>query len=136
MIMGVFANTEQLYLVAEDLFTRMLSEHPDAIKPLYRSRLIARLSTSTPAGQIWVNARHNPLQTAFGNQSLRPELDIQLSADNLHQILLGQLSLPKAVGSGAVKVRGPVFKVAALGELFIQGKEVYPYVLQDLKIAY
>ncbi len=133
--MTVFTDTEQLYHVAAGLFERMLADYPEAIKPLYRSRLIARLSTSNPAGQIWVNARHNPLQTAFGRLTLRPELDITLSADDLHQILLGRLGLSKAVGNGAVKVRGNLLKVVTLGELFDQAQVVYPDVLQSQGIA-
>lgn len=135
-MMPIFVNSEQLYQVADGLFVRMLAEYPEAIQPMYRSRLIVRLSTSNPAGQIWVNARHNPLRTSFGNNSLRPELDIHLSADNLHQILIGRLSLPKAVGNGAVKVRGPILKVAALSDLFVKGQVVYPAVLQAQGITY
>jgi hypothetical protein len=134
-MMTIFANTEQLYQVAAGLFERMLADYPEAIKPLYRSRLIARLSTTNPAGQIWVNARHNPLQTAFGRLTLRPELDITLGADDLHEILTGRLALPKAVGNGAVKVRGNLLKVTTLGELFYKGREVYPLVLQDQGIS-
>ena len=134
--MTIFTDTHQLYHAAGLLFSRMLVDYPEAITPLYRSKLIARLSTSAPAGQIWVNARHNPLQTSFGNQSLRPELDIHLSADTLHLILMDQLPLTQAVGNGAVKVRGPIFRFTALGDLFTQGKLVYPAVLQDLGITY
>lgn len=134
--MPVFASTDQLYAAAEELFVQMAEKHPDTIVPLQKSRLVVKLTTTDPAGEILVNARHNPLQTAFGPTAVRPELEIYLSADDLHRILLGRLGLLRALGSGALKVRGAVHKSAALADLFQRGQDVYPTILQGMGISY
>ena len=134
--MPIFASSDQLYAVAEQLFIQMEQQHPDTIEPLQKSRLVVQLSTAEPAGTILVNARYKPLRTAFGSNSIRPELEIRLKADDLHLILLGKLGLTRALGSGAVKVRGAVHKSAALGDLFHRGQDVYPTILQEMNISY
>ncbi len=134
--MPVFASTDQVYAVAEELFARMQQRHPETIQPLQKSRLIVKLTTSDPAGEILVNARYNPIRTAVGPTTVQPELEIIVGADDLHRILLGKLGLFKAVTSGSVRVRGAVFKTAALGPLFQRGQDVYPGILRDLNIGY
>ncbi len=134
--MPVFSSTEQVYAVAEELFARMQQRHPETIQPLQKSRLIVKLTTSGPAGEILVNARYNPIRTVVGPSPVAPELEIIVPADDLHLILLGKLGLFKAVTGGSVKVKGPVFKTAALGPLFQRGQDVYPGILRDLNINY
>ena len=134
--MTVFADSSQLYAAADALFARMLQEHPQAIKPLYRSRLVARMKTWAPTGELLVNAHHNPLQTTFGPSTAKAEIEIELAADDLHRILLGELKMTKALGRGAITLRGPVFKAAPLAALFRRGQDIYPLVLQELGIQY
>lgn len=73
--------------------------------------------------------------SALAPLALRPELDVELAADTFHRILLGELSLLKALGSGLLKVKGPIWKTNALGELFQQGKSCYPSILREHKLA-
>jgi hypothetical protein len=63
--------------------------------------------------------------------ALRPQLDVELTADSLHRILLKELSLRKALGSGAMKVRGPVWRTVALEEILHHGQDLYPQVLHE-----
>jgi hypothetical protein len=127
----VYKDTEQLHAVARDLFQRIEAENPQAARTLLGSRLVIRLRTSDPAGEIWINGRRAPLQTSFGPASLRPDLDIQVPADILHLILAGQLPLKKALGNGHLQVRGPVWRATVLADLFHQGQHIYPVVLRD-----
>ena len=129
--MPVFENTEQLHAVARRMLQRVQTENPRATHALYGSRLLIRLRTKNPAVQIWLDARRRPLSTTFGPARMHPHLDIDLGADTLHRILLGELSLLQALGKGELQVRGPAWKMGSLAELFHYGQEVYPQVLRE-----
>lgn len=132
--MTVFKDTAQLYAVGSELFATMQNNHAHALRSLFRSRLVARLTTSDPAGEFLVDARNNPLRTVTGPTSERADLEIVLSADTLHRILLGELSLPKALGSGQLQARGAIFKAVALAELFVESQKVYPQIARTAGI--
>lgn len=129
--MPIYQTTEQFYSCAQQLFERIQRDDPEATRPLLASRLIIRLVITAPEGQIVINGRTRPIATHFGPSSLRPDLDIELTADTLHQILLGQLAIAKALGSRQLKAKGPVWKAAVLADLFRQGQTIYPHILQE-----
>jgi hypothetical protein len=76
----------------------------------------------------------NPVQIHYGSSPKKPDLDVDLTADALHQILLGELRLRKALGSGAMKVKGPFWKSFALEEILHHGQALYPQVIRDLDL--
>jgi putative sterol carrier protein len=129
--MPIFASDEQLYVCTEVLFDRIQTEYPSAARAFAGSRLVVRLKTSEPEAEIFVNGRQNPLKTSFGPSADRADLDIELTADTLHLILMGDLPLGKALGSGSLRVRGPVFRALSLAELFQRGQSIYPEILQQ-----
>jgi hypothetical protein len=129
--MALFKDTEQFYQCTQVLFTRLEQEDPAAADQILASRLVIRLQVTQPAAEITINGRQRPVQTTFGPSKLRPTLDIKLEADLLHQIMLGELSLPKALGSGRLGVRGPVWKATALADLFYGLQALYPQVLHE-----
>jgi hypothetical protein len=132
--MPFFADSDQLYAVARDLLTRVQNEIPSASDSISNSHLVIRLQTTEPVTEFTLNGRKRPVETTYGPTRLRPTLDIELTADTLHRILLDGLSLSKAVASGQVKARGPVLKLAALADLLHGGKSVYPQVLRDQEL--
>jgi hypothetical protein len=129
--MPIYQTTEQLYACAQQLFERIQRDDPEAARPLQASRLAIRLKVREPNGEILINGRSRPLITHFGSNSTRPDLDIELSGDTLHQILLGQLAIAKALGSKQLKAKGPVWKAAVLADLFRQGQTIYPDILRE-----
>ena len=129
--MPPYKTTEQLYACAGALFERIQSHNPKASLSVSNARLLIQLRCVDPAGEIIINGRQRPLITSFGPTSHRPDLLIELSSFTLHKILLGELLLPKALGSGSLKVTGPVFKALVLAELFLQGQSLYPTILRE-----
>jgi len=115
----------------KSLFERIRIEEPEATRAVSDSRLIIRLKFSSPQAEIVINGRHNPVQVYYNSGSLRPDLDISLPADALHKILLAELSLKKALASGQMSVRGPVFKTFALEDIFRKGQALYPQILRE-----
>jgi len=129
--MQPYQDTDHLYETLQQLFEQLEQYNPSASQDFARSRLIVRLNVSEPEGVVVLNGRTTPISTLFGPEAnARPDLDISLKADALHQILLGELSLTKALGQRALQVRGPIFKATALANLFRQGQAIYPQVWQ------
>lgn len=133
--MPFYADTEHFYSNLRALFACIAANHPRASDAITAARLVIRLSTTAPAAEIVINGRQKPVETTFGVNTARPDLDIQLAADTLHRILLGELSLSKALGTGQLRVHGPIWKTLALSELFTVGQRCYPGILQAQRAA-
>jgi hypothetical protein len=123
--MAVHTGAAQLYDNVEPLFTLIAAKNPGAADSVLASRLVIRLRCTEPDAEITVNGRRRPLETIYGPAHLRPTLDIELAADTLQAIMLGELGLKKALAGGLLKAQGPIWKAKALADLFHQGQELY-----------
>jgi hypothetical protein len=132
--MAFYADAGQFYAAMQALFDCIQDEDPGAADAILASRLIIHLSFVEPVAEILINGRHRPMQITFGSSHLRPTLDIELAADTLHNIMLGEQSMTKALAAGLLKVRGPVWKATALADLFRRGQALYPQVLRELAL--
>ncbi|MDX1662996.1 MAG: SCP2 sterol-binding domain-containing protein [Candidatus Promineifilaceae bacterium] len=117
------------------LFTRLQQEKQQAVDKVLRSGLLVLLHVTQPETFIWLDARRPPLEIGFGPARLRPDLEVIVDADTLHRVLLGQISLRQAHSSGRVQVRGPIWRVSALGDFFSQAPALYPDVLREQGLA-
>ena len=129
--MPVFADSTQLNSCLKALFTHVEEKNPDATRQVSASHLVIRLRVILPEAEMVINGRRNPVQITYGASSLRPDLEVQLSADALHAILLAELPLGKALASGQMKVRGPVFKSFVMEDVFHSGQAIYPQILRE-----
>ncbi len=134
--MPFYAHTDQLYVSLRALFARVEAENSQATDALLQSKLLFCFRCSDPTAELWIDARKRPLSIQYGSgNGYKPDLDVVLTTDTLHQILLGELSLTKALGSKQLKPTGPVWKTMALADLFRQAKTIYPEVLQEQGLA-
>ena len=77
---------------------------PQATDSLLKAKLCIRFNVSDPEAGLVINAKERPLHIEYGrSNNHKPDLDVDITGEALHQILLGQLSLTKAVGSKKVK---------------------------------
>ena len=129
--MAFFADAEQLYACTKALFARIEESDPGAADAVLASRLVVRLRCAEPDAQITINGRRRPVHTTYGPSRLRPTLDIELAADTLHRIMLGEQSMKSALAAGLLQVRGQVWKALALAELFRRSQALYPRVLEE-----
>lgn len=129
--MTTYQSTEQLYSCMQILFERMRDTSQASLKPLTKSKMIIRFVCENPAGEIWVDGRHNPVQTSFGSQNLEPTLEIDCTADMLHAIMLGTESLSDAYKTKRIRLKGPLIKALKLAGLFSRSRELYPVVLKE-----
>lgn len=129
--MTAYVDTGQFYTITRALFARIDAQDPGAADAILASRLVIRVRCTGPDAEFTLDGRQRPLQTTFGPSKQRPTLDITLSADTLHRIMLGELSLKSALANGKLAVRGPVWKAMALADLFRRSQVLYPQVLHD-----
>jgi hypothetical protein len=129
--MAVFESSEQFYTAAGALFDRVQVENPDAADSVMEARLLIRFKCTKPDAEILINGRRRPASTTFGPSRVRPEVDAHMETDVLHQILLGELGLVKALSDKKVKLRGPAWKALAVADLFHQCQDLYPQILKE-----
>ena len=124
-----YRDETQLYSCLGQLFDQVEADMPQAADSLLKAKLSIRFNVTEPAALLLINAKERPLQIEYGRaNNLKPDLEVDITGEALHQILLGQLSLTKAVGSKKVKPKGPVWKVMALADLFYHAQKIYPAV--------
>lgn len=133
--MAVFSCSEELYNVLRALFDRIKVEEPDATRSVLSTKLTIRLKLMDPDADIFINGKKNPLTIDYGSREGRADLELDIPADMFHEIMLGELTLKKAFASGWVKLRGPIWKSFALGDIFQQGQAIYPVVLDEFGIG-
>jgi SCP-2 sterol transfer family len=130
-IMPVYQNSEQLYNCLRLLFTRIGEEDIHANKKVAASRLVMRMRCKEPSAEVVIDGRSNQVKITYGASKLHPDLDLEVTADALHYILLGQMNLTKAIGSGSLKFRGPVWKSFVMEDIFHRGQAIYPQILRE-----
>ena len=121
--MAVFTDQAQFLTVMQALFARMETEDPQAADGLLKKKLCVQLRCSGPEAVMVFDGRKRPLAISYSANGEKPDLDVEVTCDALHQILLGDLRLSKAVGSKQLKPNGPVWKVTPLTDLFHQAQE-------------
>lgn len=129
--MPFYPDAQALYGSLRDVFTHIEQSAPVAYQAFLGARLALRLKCSEPAAEVLLDGRRlGRFQATYGPAAIRPDMDVELATDTLHLILLDQLTVKRAVANGLVKVRGPAWKLSALGHVMEAGRLVYPEVLR------
>lgn len=120
----VYDNDEQF----EALFTRMFGEiaDDDGMDTLVAEQMVIRFRLRKPDVELWVDGRSRPVATSFGPQDLDATLTADLTADSMHELLLGSLPLGKAMLFRKLKVKGSTSKAMKLESLLHSMQRVYP----------
>lgn len=129
--MSFFSSSQQFYVTARALFDQVQVEYPQAAEDVRKAKLLIRFNCTNPDAIIMINGRKKPVSVTYGENRIRPEVDVDLTTDTLHYILLGELRLAKALKTKELKVHGPVRKVLAAAELFHQCQAIYPRILRE-----
>ncbi len=129
--MSYFSDSETYYRQMRALFAAISEQYPLTLEAIGRANLNIRLTTTDPAASIIVHGRKRPVLTTFGDDDVMADLEIQMTGDTFHRILLDELSLRQALGSGEVTVRGPIWKALSLGDLFTVGQRCYPAIVEQ-----
>ncbi len=132
-MMAPYSSDSQLYSCFQTLVARIEEADPSATEALLKSRIAISFRLTEPTAEMMFDARKRPFQIIYGPSNNKPILDVSLTSKTLHKILLGQLTLTKALGSKQLKPNGPIWKVITLAPLFDKAKDIYPNILVDCK---
>jgi hypothetical protein len=129
--MAFYESSEQFYSCAEALFDRLLTRNSKAAEPVEEAKLLMLFRCAEPEVTFLINGRRRPASVELGLVRIRPEINAALTTDTLHKILLGDLTLKKALSANTLKVRGSIWKLTSLAELFRECQIVYPEILDE-----
>ncbi|MCS6845086.1 MAG: SCP2 sterol-binding domain-containing protein [Caldilineales bacterium] len=129
--MPVFADTEDFYAVMQRMADALAQDEP-AVQSFKRANMTVRFRSTSPVAEMVLDGRHNPVRVLFGRQPLRADLDITLTSDLLHELLLGRRRIRDAFAAGEIKVTGNIFRALQLAEPLRHVEAIYPRVLHEM----
>ncbi len=129
--MPVYQESQQFYAVLAEGFRRMAADS-QSLADFQRRRMAVALHTSDPETVTVIDGRVNPVQVSYGAATGKSDLALAMPADLLHAILMEEASVRQSFMSGAVQVKGSIFRALQLADLFHQIQRVYPQVRLDL----
>lgn len=127
--MSVYRSVEQFYAVMREVFDYVM-QHPEHVDSFLHSNLVVRMTTTDPDAEIVLDGRQPPLGVAFGPQPGRANLEVNLTADLLHSLWMGNESTHQAFFSGRIRTRGNLLKAMPLLEVFLAAERIYPTIAQ------
>lgn len=133
--MPKFADSDTLYGVMRDMFAQVAEKTPKAFDEMLKARLTVRFKVNTPSGEITVDGKSRPPKLTYGAFTGRPDIDLDLTGDNLDKLLSHQISATKAVTDGTIKFKGNPLKLKAMLDVIKAGNAVYPDVLKKHNLA-
>jgi hypothetical protein len=129
--MPIYASDNQLYTCFQALFGIIETHDPKASDALLKSSLAITFNCINPTASITIDARRAPVKLAYGQTSVVPTIEVGLTADVLHCLLLGEVRLTKAIGNDLIDLKGPVWKTLSLADIFRYAQQFYPGVLMN-----
>jgi hypothetical protein len=133
--MPKFATVDAMYGVMRDMLARVMETNPKAFDEMVKSRLTVRFQVNGPAGEFTIDGKSRPPKITYGAFPGRPDMDLNLTGDNLDRLLSHQISATKAVTDGTIKFKGNPLKLKALLDVIKAGNAVYADVLAANKLA-
>jgi putative sterol carrier protein len=126
----IYADGEQLERVYTTMFDAVADD--DSMETLVDARMVINFQLRDPDADIWVDGRSRPVATTFEPiDGVDATLTAKLSADSMHELLLGTLPLGKALLFRKLKVSGSKSKALALEPLLHACQAVYPAIAAD-----
>ena len=129
--MPYYTDAQQIYTVMQALFESMREMNPNPVDSLVSSHMSIRLNLTDPDAQITINGRQRPVTIDYGPANGRTDMEIGMTAERLHLILLDEYSIKQGFANGELKVSGPIWKALSFADIFQKGRTYYPQVLQD-----
>jgi putative sterol carrier protein len=128
--MAVYESADEFYQVMREVLKRLEAD-PEAVKEFAGTKMAVRIRGTAPAVELVIDGRHNPVQASVGPSAGKADLELTLSTDLLHDILVGKAGIKDSFMSGQVKVSGNIFRAMRLAGPFRHVQQIYPQVLQE-----
>jgi len=120
----IYRDAEQFEDVYREMFDAIADD--DGMDALVDQQMVIRFVIRSPDIEMWVDGRSRPVTTTFGSNDLDATLTASLSADAMHELLLGTLPLGRALMFRKLKVSGSKSKAMRLEDLLHACQRVYP----------
>ena len=120
----IYADAEQVRAVYSEMFDEVAGD--DGMDGLVAQQMVINFRLHDPSIDIWVDGRTRPVVTAFEPIGVDATLTAELSADSMHELLLGTLPLGKALLFRKLKVSGSRSGALKLEPLLHACQAVYP----------
>lgn len=104
----------------------------DSMDGLVAQQMVINFRLHDPDALIWVDGRQRPVVTTFDPIDVDATLVATLSADSMHDLLLGTLPLGRALLFRKLKVSGSKSKAMKLEPLLHACQAVYPGIAAEL----
>lgn len=124
----VYPDVETLREVYSSMFATVADD--DSMDALVERQMVIDFRLSDPTADIWVDGRSRPVVTTFEPIDVDATLTATLSADSMHELLLGTLPLGRAMLFRKLKVSGSKSKAMALEPLLHACQAVYPAIAE------
>ncbi len=117
----------------EDVYSAMFAAvaDDDSIDDLVAQQMVVNFRLHDPGADIWVDGRSRPVETTFEPIDADASLTATLSADSMHELLLGTLPLGKALLFRKLKVSGSKSRAMKLESLLHACQAVYPSIAAE-----
>jgi putative sterol carrier protein len=126
----IYADAEQLEAVYTTMFEAVADD--DSMDTMVDAQMVINFQLHDPDADIWVDGRSRPVATTFAPiEGVSATLTAKLSADSMHELLLGTLPLGKALLFRKLKVSGSKSKALTLEPLLHACQAVYPDIQAD-----
>jgi hypothetical protein len=125
-----YSDGETLYNVMREMFAQVNANNPKAFDEMVKARLTVRFKVSNPAAEFTVDGKTRPPKITYGAFTGRPDIDLDMTGDNLDKLLSHQLSATKAVTDGTIKFKGNPLKLRAMLDVIKAGNAVYADALK------
>lgn len=123
-----FTDAEQLQSVFSEMFTDVADD--DGMDGLVAQQMVINFRLHDPSIDIWVDGRARPVTASFEPIGVDATLTAELSADSMHELLLGTLPLGKAVLFRKLKVSGSRSRALSLEPLLHACQAAYPEIVE------
>jgi hypothetical protein len=114
-----YTDAEQLESVYTTMFDAVADD--DSMDALVEAQMVINFRLVDPDADIWVDGRSRPVVTTFSPIDVDATRTAKLSADSMHQLLLGTV----------LKVSGSKSKAMGLEPLLHACQAVYPDIVAD-----
>ncbi len=128
----IYEDAAQFEAMFTKMFDQVATDDPDGMDALVAEQMVIRFRLREPDVDLWVDGRSKPVQTSFGQQDLDVSLTADLTANSMHELLLGTLPLGRALLFRKLKVSGSKSKAMKLEDLLHALQAVYPTLVAEM----
>jgi hypothetical protein len=107
--MSLFKSADDLNATLGAFLQKAMAE-PDVGKAFAGTNSLMKVVFTDPDLTLWIDCRQSPPAFLPGSEEA-PGLELTMTADSGHRFWLGRLSLPVALTSRKIKVKGPTSKL-------------------------